>query len=277
MKLDVFGHTDIGNGRKQNEDNYICLHFPISSSNNRRASASHVLLAAVADGMGGHSGGEVASSMAVDILKKRVNSGRTGDSVDARNFLESTFNEANHEIFNKASRDAMLRGMGTTLVAALLIQGKSYIANVGDSRAYHIRQKNLSLITRDHTWKEDQLKKNSFSKEEINESPFKNMVTRSLGFEAGVTPDIFEEDLEEGDYLLLCSDGLHNMVSSKIFSRIFKRGKSAEWTCRKLIQTAIEKGGRDNITAVVVKVEGTLPREKKKPMLKDTIKLDPTA
>lgn len=276
MQIETFGHTDIGKERLRNEDSYVCLQFSLPSSNDQPASLSSAHLAAVADGMGGHSGGEIASSLAIETLRKRIRSSQHhgNRSAGMRSFLEDSFQEANRKIFQMASQEERLVGMGTTLVAALLIEGKAYIANIGDSRAYLFRSHTLTKITRDHTWKADQLMLDSISEEEIYESPFQNMVTRSLGFESEVLVDIFEEDLQDGDYLLLCSDGLYNPVSSEKIRKLFKRHKSAEQICRKLVQSACQKGGQDNITAVVVEVKEILPEDRKKPSAKDTVKLD---
>jgi serine/threonine protein phosphatase PrpC len=256
MLIEAFGQTDIGKERLQNEDSYICLRLSPPAAEDLPESRAPVHLVAVADGMGGHSGGEIASSQAIEILRERVLSSQQDKNytVDMRSFLDDLFQEANRKIFQLASQEERLAGMGTTLVASLLFREKAYTANIGDSRAYLFRNHTLTQITRDHTWKTDLLRLNSVSEEEIYEFPFKNLVTRSLGFDSEVVVDIFEVDLQDGDYLLLCSDGLYNLVSSEKIRRIFERHKTAEKICKKLIQSACQKGGQDNITAVVVQV-----------------------
>jgi protein phosphatase len=277
MLIEAFGHTDIGKERTQNEDSYICLRFSLLSAAGQPESIAPVHLAAVADGMGGHSGGEIASSLAIETLKERALSSQQdkNPALDMRAFLENSFQEANRQIFRLASQEEGLVGMGTTLVASLLFGGKAFTANIGDSRAYLFRDQTLTQITRDHTWKAEQLRLNSASEAEIYESPFKNLVTRSLGFESEVVVDIFEMDLQDCDSLLLCSDGLYNPLSSEKISKIFKRYKTAEKICKKLIQSACQKGGQDNITAVVVQVREISPADRKRPSVKDTVKLDP--
>jgi len=276
MFIEAFGHTDIGKERLQNEDSYVCIQFSLSPSKDQPESIDSVYLAAVADGMGGHSGGEIASSMAIDTLREKAFSSLRDEnpSPEMRSLLEDSFQEANRKIFQLASQEERLVGMGTTLVASLLFKGKAFIANIGDSRAYLYRHQTLNQITRDHTWRAEQLKNNSISEEEIYESPFQNMVTRSLGFDSDLVVDIFEVDLQDEDYLLLCSDGLYNPVSSEKILKIFKRHKTAEKICKKLIQSACQKGGQDNITAVVVQLRDILPKDRKKPSVKDTVKLD---
>jgi serine/threonine protein phosphatase PrpC len=268
MFIQAFGHTDIGKERVQNEDSYLCLQI---------SSTPSVHLAAVADGMGGHSGGEIASSLAIEALKKRAFSALPGQhsSEEMRSFLEDSFQEANREIFDMASREERLVGMGTTLVGSLLFEGKAHVANIGDSRAYHFKDRILTQITRDHTWKADQIRLNSISEEEIYESPFKNMVTRSLGFDSEVMVDIFDVDVGDNEYLLLCSDGLYNPLSSEKIGKIFIRHKTPKKICLKLVQSACQKGGQDNITAVVIQARKVSPAEREKYSVKDTVKLDP--
>lgn len=273
MLIEAFGHTDIGKERLQNEDSYVCLQISLSASKDLPESRSLVHLVAVADGMGGHSGGEIASSLAIKTLRERALSSQRDENpiVYMRSFLEDSFQEANRKIFRLASGEKDLAGMGTTLVASLLFGGKAYTANIGDSRAYLFRNQTLTQITRDHTWTAEQLRLNPVSKAEIYESPFKNLVTRSLGFDSEVVVDIFEMDIQDDDYLLLCSDGLYNPVSSEKIRKIFKRYKTAEKICKKLIQSACQKGGQDNITAVVVQVREILSADRKRRSVLDTV------
>jgi serine/threonine protein phosphatase PrpC len=272
MLIEAFGHTDIGKERLRNEDSYVCLHFSLSAKDQPESMAP-ALLVAVADGMGGHSGGEIASSLAIETLRERALSSQRDENppADIRSFLEDSFQEANRKIFQLASREENLKGMGTTLVASLLSGGKAYTANIGDSRAYLFQNQIITQITRDHTWNMEQLGFNAISGEEIYESPFKNLVTRSLGFDSEVVVDTFEAELKNGDYLFLCSDGLYNSLSSEKIRKIFKQYKTAEKICKRLIQSACQKGGHDNITAVVVQVRQMLPADRKKLSGKDTV------
>ncbi len=257
MLIEAFGHTDIGKERLENEDRYACLQFSFPSTDEMQEPVASFYLAAVADGMGGHSGGDIASSMAIEILRERALSLQQDENpaADLRTFLENSFHEANRKIYQLANQEERLAGMATTLVASILFRGKACIANIGDSRAYLFRDQTLTRITRDHTWKEEQLRLNSVSEDVLYESPFQNLVTRSLGFDPEVIVDIFEVDLQDDDYLLLCSDGLYNPIPAEKICKIFNRHKTAEKICKKLIQFACQKGGQDNITAVVVQVD----------------------
>ncbi len=274
MLIETFGQTDIGKERSQNEDGYVCLPFFLSCSEGQPESPAH--LAAVADGIGGHSGGEIASSLAIETLKERIASfpPRKNLSAETRSFLDDSFQEANRKIFHLASQEEHLMGMGTTLVASLLFQGKAFVANIGDSRAYLFRNQTLTQITRDHTWKAEQSRLNSASEDDIYESPFQNLVTRSLGLDSEVVVDIYEMDLQDGDCILLCSDGLYNPLDPEKMKRIFMRHKTAEKICRKLIQAACQKGGQDNITAVVIQVKQILPEDRSKSSVKETVNLN---
>jgi serine/threonine protein phosphatase PrpC len=148
------------------------------------------------------------------------------------------------------------------------------LSPISDSRAYLLREQTLTQITRDHTWGAEQLIVNSASEEEVLGSPFRNLVTRSMGFGSDIVADIFEVDLERDDYILLCTDGLYNLVSAEKILRTFKRHKTPEKICFRLIKSACQKGGKDNITAVVAYIEKTLQANRKKTSAKDTVKLD---
>lgn len=276
MLIETFGHTDIGKERLLNEDSYVCLRFSLTPPKDPTDLEDSVFLVAVADGMGGHSGGEVASSLAIETLKETASSSLQNVNLtpDMSSIMEDSFQEANRKIFQAASQDERLVGMGTTLVASLIFQGKAFIANIGDSRAYLIREQTLTQITRDHTWGAEQLRLNSASQEEILGSPFRNLVTRSMGFGSEVVVDIFEMDLMKDDYIFLCTDGLYNLVSAEKILRTFKKQKTPEKICFGLIKSACQKGGKDNITAVVAHIGKILQAERKKTSAKDTVKLD---
>jgi protein phosphatase len=212
-------------------------------------------LLAVADGIGGHSAGEVASAAAVEILRKAVaerlaESGAAPPAV----VLGAAFLKANEAVFHQANGTEPLNGMGTTLVAALIVNGKAAAANVGDSRLYWVREGALSQVTRDHSWAAEQVRARLMAAEDVARSPFRNMVTRSIGYAAGLVVDTFELDLRPGDALLLASDGLFGSLEEKDLLKPFRRKKTPDDICRALIRAACKAGGRDNITAVVALV-----------------------
>lgn len=266
MNIDIFGQTDIGKKRGNNEDSYLCLSFQ----------SSHLpkFLIAVADGMGGHTGGEIASAIAIETLRKSALSQFDGVKMPEADFpiiLENCVQKANHEIFLQASLDKELTGMGSTLVAALISENKIFVSNVGDSRAYLIRNKTIQQITSDHNWKNEQMQKGELSEEDIKNSPYKDLITRSLGLHNETQVDIYQLESQAKDYILLSSDGLHSLLTDKDILKIFRKVKDEKKICHKLIDTANKRGGHDNITVVLahLKAEG----KERKPET-DTVKLN---
>jgi protein phosphatase len=251
--IEAFGHTDVGRRREGNEDNYLCLDL----SSREALLPRPLFLLAVADGVGGHAGGAAASGLAVETLRDAV-LGRLKEpgpgGPDLAKLLAEAFAAANARIFAAAAADSSLAGMGTTLVAALVAGDRTTIANVGDSRAYLIREKELRQVTLDHSWAAEQARLNVLTEDEIRCSPFKSMITRSLGFAESVAADTFEIVLLPGDYLLLCTDGLYGAVPGPELLKIVRRRKSPEKICRRMIERANHYGGRDNITQVVASV-----------------------
>lgn len=251
MRFEAFGHTDKGKKRRLNEDDYLCLDVKKKVP----AIQQPFYILAVADGIGGHAGGQVASSTAINIIMEKVifYAAENSHPISRRRMLENLIQKANIEINSMASQDKRLKGMGTTMVAALVFGRQVTIANIGDSRLYHIKDSRLQQITIDHSWKEEQLKKNLLTSDQIANSPFKNMITRSLGYNSEVDVDIFQVDLAGEGYLFLCSDGLHGPLPEDQMLKIFKQKKRPEKICRKLVQQANRLGGNDNITGVVFK------------------------
>ena len=246
MYIQVFGDTNIGKTRSNNEDSYVCYSF----NNTQRPR----FLLAVADGMGGHTGGEIASALAIEGLKDYFHSqfeNLDSPDRDLSMALEDSVQQANLKIFRTAAAETKLTGMGSTLVAALLTETHTYISNVGDSRAYLIREKHIQQITTDHNWKNEQQQKGQLKEEDIQNSPYKDLITRSMGLKDKIKTDSFEILMQSKDYILLSSDGLHSFLSQKEILKAFKKNKRPEKIGQNLIDMSNMQGGRDNITVIV--------------------------
>jgi protein phosphatase len=269
MKIEVFGNTDVGKKRELNEDDYVCLDLSAKMLN----SWTPFFLLAVADGVGGHAGGAVASSLAISTLKESVlqQLQNRGAEADFQEMLQEAFRLANARIYEKASQDEYLTGMGTTLVVALVAGQRAVVANVGDSRAYHIRRNAVRQVSYDHSWVAEQLKAKALPEHDIFNSPFKHMITRSLGFETEIKVDTFLLDLKAEDYLLLCTDGLYSALTAKQLLKIIKKMKDPEKVCQRLIFLAREGEASDNMTGIVARLREV--KDDKKLALSKTVKL----
>jgi serine/threonine protein phosphatase PrpC len=209
-------------------------------------------LLAVADGMGGHAAGEVASKLALETLHQEYY-GEDDTPLPPAIRLERAVLAANLAIYEQAVNvDAQL-GMGTTIVAAVLYEDRALLANVGDSRAYLVREGESRQITDDHSWVAEQVKVGTLTEEEAQNHVYRNLVTRCLGHRPGIQVDMFEHRMRAGDTLLLCSDGLSNMVTQDEITAVLASQEPKEAT-QTLIDTANERGGPDNITAVIARV-----------------------
>lgn len=251
MKVEFFGQTDVGKKRERNEDSLLV--------------DGDLGLFMVADGMGGHLGGEYASRMAVktvgEVIKQLVNDPEATlvgqisfDRSDPGSYVKYALRIASQKIFEDANLNPHLSGMGTTAVVLFIRDGKGFIAHVGDSRAYLIREEDgIRQLTSDHSLVAEQLRAGFITEEELRHHKFKNIITRSVGFQQDVESDLVVRPLEEGDRFLLCSDGLTNMLDNSELRKIVLKGnpKSA---CQKLIESANKKGGDDNVTVVVAAV-----------------------
>lgn len=236
--LGYCGATDKG-GRKNNEDAHIAIAF------------EKFYLFAVADGLGGHAAGEVASTLSIEALSETVKKGLSDASSleSTKTLLAKGFGKANEEVLRRAEAVPERYGMGTTLVAALLNEkGKGILANVGDSRAYLAGEK-IVRITRDHSYVQELVDRGVITQEEAAVHPQKNIVTKIIGME-GVEPDFYEINLG-GNILLLCSDGLTDAMSDwEIREIIFGRG-DMEGKCKNLVNAALSRSARDNVTVVL--------------------------
>ncbi|HEX4954395.1 MAG TPA: Stp1/IreP family PP2C-type Ser/Thr phosphatase [Thermoanaerobaculia bacterium] len=219
----------------------------------------------VADGMGGHSHGEIASRIAVetirDFTKKALDlPGPWPYPYDSRlrhgsNILANAVRLAHRNVLKEIGKDAALQGMGTTVVGLLVDTEGASIAHVGDSRLYRWREGRLDLLTQDHTWVNEQVAAGFLSEEQARNHPLKNVVTRALGGEGEVQVDLQEVELRPKDRYLLCSDGLTTMLADGQIEAMFTEGATLEEICRRLVGEANRRGGIDNITVVVLEVE----------------------
>lgn len=237
--MKTFPITDIGQHRKMNQDYFYTSEMPVGNLPN---------LFIVADGMGGHKAGEYASRHAVETI---VASAESSDHMEPVAVLEEAIKKANQELIKKAAEEDSMRGMGTTIVASVIAGRKIYIANVGDSRLYIVGD-GIKQITRDHSLVEEMVRLGEMDKEAAREHPDKNIITRAVGAAKEVEIDFFEVDLEFTDEILMCSDGLTNMIEDENIRRIIKGQRDVAEKAEKLIETANRNGGRDNITVVVI-------------------------
>ncbi len=239
--MQIFSKIDIGNKRNTNQDACITAMLPDSAA-----------LAVVCDGMGGANGGDVASRTATELIceyvKNSYNSAQSNDRL--LELLKNAVLSANLEIYDMACKNENLSGMGTTVVAAIIKPQTALICNVGDSRAYLIEEA-ITQITRDHSVVQSLIEKGELTEEEARVHPKKNVITRALGVEENVMPDLYEIAFSENSKLLLCTDGLSNFVNDTEILNTFNDNKT-ENIAEILVDKANAGGGGDNITAVVV-------------------------
>ena len=248
MKLDISGKSDAGKLRKNNEDNY--------------AIDPEIAFFVVADGMGGHSHGEVASRMAVDVtrdaMRRTLLNGQKAivGKIDAAlsekaNQLASAVRLANQFILESARSNPAQNGMGTTIDAVVFFKGSAAVAHVGDSRVYLVRDGSLRQITEDHSVVNDQVKQGLLTREEAERSHLKNVLTRALGVEEKTAVDVYEVQCRAGDVFVACSDGLNKMVSDDEILKTVKEMKTPKAVSEHLVDLANAAGGVDNVTVVV--------------------------
>lgn len=217
-------------------------------------------LAILADGMGGYQAGEVASGMATTLIKSEMSrwlsqAGGSPNTVDVRRALKQCVAQANLDIFTKGLTQPECRGMGTTVVAAVFGPGTLVLVHVGDSRCYRLRHGQLTQLTKDHSVLQEEIDAGLVTPEQALLSTHKNLVTRALGVAPDVTMDVLDEQVQSGDVYLLCSDGLTDMVRDAQLSQILEATPDLQEKADRLVQTANNQGGRDNISVVVVQAE----------------------
>lgn len=241
--MKITGMTDIGSVRSRNEDAFDYGEL-----------ADGTCWAVVCDGMGGVHGGKVASAAAIETVKEKIckcyNPSMTVSSLE--NLLLSSITTANVHVFDRGIYDNNLKGMGTTIVCALVKNEEACIAHVGDSRAYIIRNDTIEQITKDHSLVQEMLDKGQITKEEFENNPIKNIITRAMGVDEDIDIDFDYASIGKDDVLLLCTDGLSGLVSPSRLLEIYQT-TDFESLAQKYIDEANEKGGSDNITVVIMK------------------------
>ena len=242
--METYCQTDVGLKRNNNQD------FVYASD---QKVGRLPTLFIVADGMGGHAAGDLASRLAVETAVDSI--GSSGEITVFR-ILDEAVRKANDAVLKKAAEKPEYAGMGTTFVAGVIDGDTLYIVNVGDSRLYVLDDDRIDQITEDHSLVEEMVRAGRITREQMRNHPKKNIITRAIGGEAEVRPDFFDVGLRKGDIVLLCSDGLSNMVEDEQIFRIVKREKTLREAGQKLISAANTAGGRDNISVVLARYCG---------------------
>jgi len=248
MQKDAFGfRTDNGMQRDGNEDALLLL--------------PKYGIFAVADGVGGQNSGEIASSKAMSVIEGFLESNpiAVADMPEGKNretwlknYFQRCLQKANSEIIKEASSDPVMNRMATTLVLAFFEAESLYITNVGDSRAYLLRDGVMTQLTEDHSYVNKLINAGKLTKSEARSHPQKNIITKALGSAKNPEPDFYHFDLKEGDRLMLCTDGLHGELTDDEIAVLLKKKRTLDTICRMLVDAANENGGRDNITVICV-------------------------
>ncbi|OFZ21309.1 MAG: hypothetical protein A2X94_07620 [Bdellovibrionales bacterium GWB1_55_8] len=247
MRFSVGYATDVGRKRAQNQDSF--------------AAVPELGLFIVADGMGGHRGGETASAMVADVVPAKMKAAAGNTKQDPHDALAESIKSANAAIHKRAAQDPSLQGMGTTTTALLFRNESLIIGHVGDSRCYFFRPSSIWQITRDHSLVQEKLRAGLITREQAKTDRMKNVITRSVGYEPGVEVDLYDMPVLPGDVFLLCSDGLSGMVEDgQILETVQKcviDGNDPKRAVDELVDMANRNGGDDNVTVVIIKVLGS--------------------
>lgn len=243
--MQFWGVTDLGCVRMQNED---ALHVETLGKN--------AVLCAVCDGMGGAKSGDVASSLAMNVFVQEVKRSFKSRSNPAKveQVLFDAVNLANFTVYEEAQKSEECAGMGTTLVAAIVYGKSAFLVNVGDSRAYAINKNGIGQLTVDHSLVQMMVQRGELSLERAKNYPGKNYITRAIGTEASVECDAFRHHFEKGEFLLLCSDGLTNVVSEQEILFEVLHGGTADTCCTRLVNIARRRGAPDNVSCTLVQI-----------------------
>ncbi|MCD7825157.1 MAG: Stp1/IreP family PP2C-type Ser/Thr phosphatase [Clostridiaceae bacterium] len=240
--MKAFSKTDVGRKRSMNQDSFYCSENELGSFRN---------LFVVADGMGGHKAGDQASKLCIENLVQSI---ETSEHKTPVSIFEEAVTTANAAVYHAAKEHIEYEGMGTTMVACTIQDHTMYVANIGDSRLYLIRDR-ISRITDDHSLVEELVKQGNITESEARIHPQKNIITRALGTDEQVSADYFEVAVQSGDVVLMCSDGLSNMLDDEDMEYIVRHTGKVENVCGTLIEKANECGGDDNITVIFIVIE----------------------
>lgn len=238
--LKTFSITNIGKKRKLNQDYVYSSEIAVGCLDN---------LFLVADGMGGHNAGDYASRVTVETIVERISA---AEENDPKVVFNQAIQEANTLVRTKAAQIPELEGMGTTVVAATCKDDVLFVANVGDSRLYVANEHEIRQITRDHSWVEEMVQRGGIGREEARNHPDKNIITRAVGAESTVKVDFFTVQLKEGDKILMCTDGLTNMLEDEEIRMILEGARDMVEQAEELVEAANERGGRDNISVILI-------------------------
>lgn len=241
--IKAYAKSDKGKVREMNQDYYY-----ISNS------IDEVQLYLLADGMGGYNGGEIASKLAVQSAKSYIEDNFKETKKDKESIIkliESSMEYANLVVYEKAKQNQDLQGMGTTLEIALIYNNKVYIGHIGDSRIYRVRKEYIRKLTQDHSYVQKLVKEGTITKEQADHHPQKNMLMKALGCNVFIEPDVMVKGFLKDDILIMCSDGLSNLVGQEVLYQ--KASKDLEQATKDLVAIANENGGYDNITVVIIK------------------------
>jgi PPM family protein phosphatase len=246
MKILSAGTTNIGRKRKVNQDSFLM--------------EPKANLFVVADGMGGHAGGETASKLTVETVIKSVLEDKASSlSLAPSDLVMGAVHRANTSVFSTAEKNKSLSGMGTTVVTMYFSGGKIYVGHVGDSRVYMARKGQIWQVTKDHSLVNEKLKAGLISRDQLKKDKSRNVITRSVGFESSVLVDVYEREVSAGEIYLACSDGLSGMVDDlemlSILDELAWNGSDLQPLVEAMIVRANDRGGDDNITCVVARVE----------------------
>jgi protein phosphatase len=261
----VFGRTDVGQVREHNEDNFLVGNLStggrgLMEGDREQKVGSRGTTLGVCDGMGGAAAGEVASQLAVDIIYEKLSDGDPPkDHDDLARRLVHAVEEAGVRIFNEARADRTRRGMGTTATVAALLDSRLFIAQVGDSRAYVMRNGNLVQVSRDQSLVNQLIEAGQLTEEEAETFEHNNIILQALGTAESVQVDLTFVDLKKGDTLMLCSDGLSGMIRADEIREVLRTNEDPLAACKELTDRANAAGGHDNITVIVAKFDKGLP------------------
>ncbi len=246
--MEYFAKSDKGKIREVNEDYYNII------INYHNIPPTFI----IADGMGGHNYGEIASKLAVDCASSNILqiNDYLQKGFDIPNFIKTIFRLSNNLVTHEANSTLELNGMGTTMIISLIYEGKLFIGHVGDSRVYLIREGKILRLTTDHSYIEELIKTGSLTREEAESHPKKNLITRALGCFENLEVDIYTYNIKKNDYILLCTDGLTNELIEDEILDCFNNSTDPKKLCEELIIKANKRGGEDNITVIIFESDG---------------------